>query len=296
MKIQNLLEARAKFRLHPSLDASLYQITDNMAQVTKWRGPSYFKEMGDDSDYTIGYVMISLKDDTIIPIPRGDEHHRGYSVLYEKEFRDVNPKDYYPIFAIGNNYIFGEEDKKLMLAAAKKYFSYGGKDWALFGGNEFRNLSMLLSDFVKLNGDVTISKTKLPPSGQRIYSGFVTVAGLIRQARNSNRPSDIGKAFLATKKLLDMCHTFYMSIGTVGDFDKEDWILAKNRKAFKELKKNQDIEGLEQALFGFGGLKNSIHAHLKTIHNKPEQSVWDDNYRAMWGEDLELAINMLAQI
>jgi len=186
-----------------------------------------------------------------------------------------------------------KKTKKLMLVVAKKYFSYGGKDYPLSGGNEFRNVSMMLSDFVKRDGNITISHNELPPSGQRVYEGLVNLAETIAHARQSGRPSDMSKAFRTAMKFSDSCRMFYPKI-TVVDFDLNDFLVTK--ETLKTLSDEGDLQGLEEYIFGFNGFKNQLHRKLKEFHKSDERSWNADDARAMWGDNLELAIARLAQI
>lgn len=301
--------ARKSFRLHPGLDPAKYQITDNMRDApTKWQvycyqgftatDPSKSIEEGQMSP--VGYVMISLVDDTIIPISRGDEHHRGYDVLHHelgKEIKrngsSVNPRDYLPVWSYGSNYIYSESDIKPMLIALTKFLSYGGLDGPLQGAQDLRHVVMNSSQFVAAKGNVTLVPDKLAPAGERIFEEFQALALAFREARNSHSPSAVGRAFQTAIKFAAKLRPFiyYLAINNYDILYKPEILNA--------MRKEGDLQKLEEAFFGFHGLKNSIHNQLREYvirQSKGEVDHWkDDKIKALWG-NVELAVDKFGTI
>lgn len=315
MDYVTLLEAavsRQQFRLHPALDANKYQLTNNMRDApTKWKAYCYMgfdatdpKNSIHEGDMSpVGYVMISLKDNTIIPISRGDEHHKGYELLrdlskwaYKKKKELINPDDYLPIWCHGSNYIYSKSEIPNLLIALKKYLSYGGKDGPLNGTYELKDVLMSLSQFVERDGNTELTKNTLNPMGERFFNGFVKLADDIRAARNSHSPSLTGKAFQTATKLAAELRTclWYLNLS-----DTEYAILV-DPKIISSMRKEEDgLRQLEEAFFGFSGVKNNIHNKLREYlvrQSKGEVDNWNDpQIKALWG-NVELAVDKLGSI
>lgn len=297
-----ILEAHGpKFTLMRGLDPEKYIMTNSLRDADNWRAYTYAGEssegrmQGDMGE--VGYVCISLKDNSIIPIARGDEHHQGMDLLYDlaegvrfnargKKIKtaplDFNPSDYYPIFALGNNYAY-EGDQSKMVIAVKKFLSYGGKDRTIKGMG-IPSQVMHLSDFVGAKGLAKIEHGKLAVIGEKIVNGFTNLANAIRNASDQSRVSTVA-IFKQAVDLIKLLHSVNYELGVRFD-DTPDKI--------RELQKTNDLTGLEELFFSFNGVKNSLHAELKKM--VAEASRWnEDRINALWG-DPELAIDMLGRI
>ena len=99
-----LTERKIKFNIPKELQDN-YKIKGNLGNVEKWKAKIMVGNSGGGVGKweNVGYVMISIKDKTIIPISRNDEHHTGYDFLQDMDIPNVH--SYYPVFAIGNNYV-----------------------------------------------------------------------------------------------------------------------------------------------------------------------------------------------
>lgn len=281
MKLNNLFEAKAVFRLHPSLDSDKYQITNSLVQHSRWKAYSYYEKKMDD----IGYIMISLNDDTIIPIARGDEHHRGYDLLYDMQNKwDIDPESFVPVWKLGKNYFFDREDIKPMKVALRKFLAYGGVDGPIYGGNEFKKLMMFSSEFIDYNGDhVNIEHEGLAPVGQRVYDLLNGLGKTIQIASSTDRASITGKAFQEAKTFMKTIYPLYQLS-----------VEPKYYEEFNIIMKNKDLKELENFIFGFNGVKNTIHKYLKEISEQPDE--WrKTDLRSLWG-DIDLAIAMLGDM
>lgn len=308
---------RKPFRLHPGLTPEHYQITDSLRDCERWRaithcGTSYseqwLKSQGERNRepgelMEIGYVMISLVDDTIVPIARGDEHHQGMDVMYDdiseecnRNGHPINPSDYVSIWTGGSNYIHSKKDIKPLLIALKKYLSYGGIDGPLKGSYDMNGLLMNSSEFVARKGRIDINQDELAPAGQRIYDSFVVLADSLRAGLGSEQRSLKGKAFQTAIKFAKQMRMFLTYLA-IDDYD----VLVKP-EILDSLRKDGSDEALkkvEQLFFGFSGIKNQMHNAIKECYEREkvgEKNHWtDDNIKAMWG-NLELAIDKLARI
>jgi hypothetical protein len=306
--------ARRPFRLHPGLTPEHYQITDTLRDHQRWRaithcGTSYSEDYLKMKGMTniepgammeIGYVMISLKDDTIIPIARGDEHHTGFDVLSDEIAKEckrnghpINTRDFLPIWSYGANYIYRESDIPVMLIALEKFLSYGGVDGPLQGANDLRKLVMNSSEFVARKGKVTVTPNTLAPAGQKIYDGFVSLAETIRAGLTTEERSAQGRAFQAAIKFAAQL-TPFISYLAIDDYD----VLYKP-EILRGLKKEGNLAEVEKLFFGFGGIKNQIHNAIREYNvRKAKKEVnyfKDDRIDALWG-DPKLAEDMLGRI
>lgn len=310
----------APFQLDPLLDPANYQITGSLADVKSWKAKCMFsatyqdksqnKEAGDwDS---VGYVMISKTRNTIIPIPRADEHHMGFDMLHDlndlirknaprarrgknapvQEVQYINVGDYLPIWTGGNNYIYSKNEVPALLTVLKKYLGYGGPDGFMKGSNDLRGMVMSLSDFVRNNGPHVIKAGELAPIGRSIFAAMKTAATALQAARRDGvQRSIVGKAFQASTSLLKL---LYQTSGMTG----LDWSeTEKAMKQVKTLQKSGDVQQLEELMFGFSSLKNKLHNELRAVLQRQstgERGWNDDEIKGAWG-DLEMAVDLLGR-
>lgn len=302
------------FRLHPALDPSKYEMPGSLANVKRWKAFCYVGNDCEEKDartmQDVGYVMISLVDDTIIPIARGDENHRGYYLLHdfasgeyatygrprsERGRRpkrgpglDIRPRDFVPVWSGGTNYVYGPKDAEEMTQALAKWLAYRGRDGIVIGGNDLRGRALSSRDMVMRKGDFTITPGTLAPIGADIHARLEALsAELVRLGRHPSRPA-MTKAFQQTADLMSTIEPFAYQIGVDHDWRKE----AKDR--LRSIQKDGDSQGLWEFVFGFSGLKNRMHAYLRT--ETEANSVWSrDHLSSIWG-DPHLAIDMLGRL
>jgi hypothetical protein len=290
------------FRLDPALDPANYSITKTMKDCSKWKAMTY---AGDDrynnNEMTeVGYVMISLTRDTIIPISRGDEHHRGYDLLYDfasGEFTqyynkkakriplDINPTDYFPMWRDGRSYLYNTSEAKPLMIAAEKFLKYGGPDGIVAMRQDFREQTMHLSDFINANGNnIDVPAGELSPAGKRLFDKFENLALAIRDLGND--PDRI-KALPVFKQAADLVQN---CIILAYELSLSYTDLQKIIQELALLRKENDVKSLEKIIFGFHGLKNTIHVEMK------KSDKWTvDRLQAFWG-DLDLAIDLFSRI
>lgn len=293
---QLIAESRAKFRLHPGLNPEDYQITDNLRDVSKWRCRIYAGDDRPDSDH-VGYVMISLKDDTIVPIARGDEHHRGMDLMYDfqngykkgsfkiAKVPNLIASDYIPIWAHGTNYIYDPREVPELLVGLTKFLSYGGQDGVLMGSSQMTGKIVKYTTFLAAKGNLEIKAGTLAPLGQKIYDDFKALAQALRGLEDADRIKAKPAFTLAAKLLKEIPVPIVYKLGL--DLDQFRALPAQLRS----LQKENDYKGLEDLFFGFHGIKNQMHTFIKT--NK--DNMWHDReIKGVWG-DADLAIDMLGR-
>lgn len=307
---------RHGFRLHPALDASKYEMPGSLANVRRWKAFCYLGNNCEEKDaqqmQEVGYVMISLVDDTVIPIARGDEHHRGYDLLHDfatgeystyaipsprhgRRARpapgaglDIRPRDYVPVWSHGTNYVYGPRDIADMTEALRRWLSYGGRDGIVIGSNDLRGKALSSSGMVASGGDFTVAPGTLAPIGAEIYARFEKLsATVVTLGREPTGPA-MSDAFGQTADLISMIEPFGYQIGVNMEF--RDGALAR----LKEARRSRDSQQLWELVFGFSGIKNVMHAYLRQETEK--DSAWSrDHLSSIWG-DRGLAIDMLGRL
>lgn len=305
---------RHGFRLHPALDASKYVMPGSLAGVRRWKAFCYVGNDCEEKDaqqmQDVGYVMISLVDDTIIPIARGDEHHRGYDLLHDfasgeyatyglpaarrgrrpkpGQGLDIRARDYVPVWSHGTNYVYGPSDIADMTVALRKWLSYGGRDGIVIGSNDLRGRALSSSGMVASGGDFTVAPGTLAPIGAEIYARFEKLsATLVALGREPTRPA-LSDAFRQTADLLSMIEPFGYQIGINLEFRNA------TLSRLKEVRRSGDSQQLWELVFGFDGIKNAMHVYLRQETEK--DWAWSrDHLSSIWG-DPGLAIDMLGRL
>ncbi len=300
MRIFQLLEATSnRFILHPNLPPENYKMTNSLGQVDKWKAYIYTNNNGYDQEIgefgDVGYVMISLSDNTIIPIARADEHHMGMELLHDlrKKYRITG--EYYPIFPY-STYFNDERDKEKITIALTKYLQYRGNDGLMFvytEGDKVVHYSpnqkmMHYSDFVKNPDMFKAFKKELAPIGQKFYDNVKLLSDLVIAIGQNPDRIQSKKAFDQAKVLLK--YTISANRAFRVDSDKLSGYMNKLSEAIKE----NDVRSLEKMFFGFDGLKNVIHKEMKKIAS--DKNAWGfKDLQATWG-DIDYAISLLAEL
>lgn len=304
----NIVESvkRAPFILHPELNPENYVMTGSLRDYKNWKAIQYEgyskkqalagekRNAKENTRYfypikgemgEIGYVMISLIDNTIIPISRADEHLKGYVVL-----RDIcknisaSPKNYKPVWCGGLNYIYYPDEIPKWLNVISKFLSYGGIDGVMEGIEDMSGLFVKMSDFVKYKGNFTITRGELAIMGKEFIERYKNVAKLIALARNDQfSKTKIKAAFKESYELID-----FLKKLVIIPWDD----LIQTEKQISVLENDSNISGLEQLLFSNDSLKNKLHTEMK---NTSKTDVWlYPKFKKIFG-DVDLAIDMLGR-
>lgn len=283
-----LYEVLGTFSLHPKVNSEDYQIGSSLRDVGKWKARIILANNtnsppGEMDD--IHYVMISLKDNTLIPIARGDEHHTGYDLI---RHLGLNPSDFYPITR-GGNYIYREDEIPSALIAVQKWLDWGGVDAEIAStAGSGLTFKIHLSDFLASEGKYRSEKGMLAPYGEKLMAAFADTAQAIRQAAATAPANErqIRVAFRKAKAIVKI-----LSEGIEVD---RDWGLYSSfTEAFPQMEKDLNLTWLEEKLFGFPSVKNSIHSRLKDALSKGGYDL--KRAEPFWG-DVELAIHRLGDI
>ena len=176
----------------PERTSSNFQITSNLNEANTWKAKILLgnsmeegKKVGDWDE--VGYIMISLKDNTIIPIARSDEHQRGYELL--SDFYHFSSKDYYSLWVYGKNYPYDVEQLHDLEIALQKAQSYG-----LVFGEEYPSINFY---YLKWNNEKFQN-----------YPDNISAKNYFANAYNERKPNNIsekGKELVQAFELISKC-------------------------------------------------------------------------------------------
>lgn len=297
--------ATADFTI-PKRIAKYYHISGSLRNVDQWEAQiilgnslSDYKglKIGDWED--IGYVMVSVDSNIIIPVSRSDEHQNGYELLYyflEKGW--IPDENYFPINPSGNNYVNPKAKEKAIIAF-EKFRSYGGRNLPVQNTQTRDNMRVNIDTYIKLNGDVRYEKNKLADGGKQLLKMFIDTEQLYRQYRQKSEKGM--RTDMIEKKI-------YKNLYAILNFCRKEWYYTDfNEDTIKNYEDRIiDFEGeskLQSAIvliFGQYGLKKAIHNQLRDAfrrHNTNPDS-FDQDYdrlQQFWG-DIEYAIHELGGV
>ena len=268
----------AKFRLNEKLIPSNYKNIEDISNIKNWKAKilvgnsmSDDKKVGDWEE--VGYVWISLVDNSIVPLARSDEHHQGYDALVEL---GINANDYYPVFLGGdyndgrnNQYPYDDKDAKELKVALLK-LQYYGRDL----NNINVNMHYILNDYnVKpisgtkfiegKYGSEEFENNELTELGEELVKNFEKLSKVYQDVAAYRKKSS---ALLPViNNLFKLCKNIKLDSG-----DKlfSTPVLDNVLDYIKFFDENGNEKFLETALFGFGGLRNTIHQALRKRINE----------------------------
>lgn len=243
-----------------------YEITDSLKDVHNWKAKTILANNGGKKDEmaSVGYIALSPTSNIIIPISRNDEHQQGYEFLRHMISKKLIPNEkYVTIYGLGNNYIYGGQDKKYYEDAKtvyKKWLDMGGKDLKLEGYNGLKyhgNFSDFISRKSELKqGKMVIDTKTIFPNAKQLIKDFAELAKEYKElsgdkiivGEETKKKNWIKKAF----SFLDDNMEF---IKLIDDY--------KKRHKIKEDLSGTDFQKASEAVFGMNGIKNTIHNNLR---------------------------------
>jgi len=278
--------ASAKFTLLEEVDSKNFKITDSLKDIEKWKAKVIEGNQGNKrkgSFDSVVYVMISLKDNTIVPIADSDGHKTGYDVMYTHGIAD--PYDnYYPISPSSDNHpITSSLDKfKLALNKAKDYGLDLDKTTIYmrnispiydtimgelpegqglnFWGEHYEDAYITARSF--LDGDygnsIKLGRLFTPLTGE-LLTAFETLSETFESESEKPRPSAL-RLKNAVKYLYKIGNK--IKLGSDVFISKEMYdSMVDSIADFK----NEAISfaDLEHKFFGFNGFRNILHKKLK---------------------------------
>ena len=263
----------SSFKLPNGVPQSLFKLTNSMADVQKWKAKvveNNQRGVPKGSFDSVGYIMVSLIDNTIIPIARSDEHRMGFEVMdyfYSKKY-GISPSNYYPIFATGNNYPYNKEDAQAMYAALVKCKSYGldldsiavSMYYLSKGSTNYISASDFVSQTSKSNEDR--KKLSLTKIGKSLIASLQAFSEAF-EYHNARGGLSIVKIQRALNNLVNVGKQIRLNetdgYTLVTDFDKEsiEDVLVRYKDGYIS---ETDLENM---IFGFDGFRNRLHNRLR---------------------------------
>ena len=282
--INEVVANNSSFQIPPQLE-SFYQVDGDFSNVKNWKGKILLgNSMGSDKKVgdwdSIGYVLISLNSNYIIPVTRSDEHQVGYELLdYLVHKYKIKNLNYKSVYLLGNHFVYGGEYHNSEMEALKKAYEYGARNIIIreMWGKRYLDID----DFLKNDGDFKKAKesgkqlNKLSQNGQRFINELKNVVKLFEKYNLDSRLHN--PKFEST--LINASKILYK---TINEDDILWGILMYNKektyKAFEDAIdvaiESGDIKSLEKSLFGFNGVKNVIHTLLRNGDDRMEELFW----------------------
>ena len=249
---QYLIENNQSWQLPKELEKLGYQIT-TPDDFRNWKAP-IIQNNNSGRDFKKGelqnclYVLIQIDGNNVIPVPRNDEHHVGYDLLYKLKQKYKLKGRYISICALSGTYLQynAAEDVPLIKEAFKKWLSYGGKPSTVYGYSKNKKGMILSSEFVKMDSMPSgLPSGELSGIGKEIVEQFLTLAKLDKEivAKPERNEKMKDRFIMLSKKLAEYLH---------------DFMYFKDYDTFKF----DTYENAEKSIFALNGLKNQIHDSL----------------------------------
>jgi hypothetical protein len=282
-------------RISESIKDNL-KISSSLSDIENWKAKIILgnsiggakEDRLDVGDFdSIGYTWIGITSGTIVPVARGDEHHRGGDLMYYLKSKKMIPQDtYYPIF-YHHDYV--DANDSIALQAFKVWRKLGGPNIILNressqGGEPFH---ITMDDYIQAQGNIEITKGKLLPIGQKLIDMLTVVSKLCIESRNDERKQ---------KRLYVEClktYNFYLNKVKIFSTDAEKQVVQDIMKA-EAIGGDEGIKQIEQLFFGFNSFKNNLHNQIR----KAQTAKYDFERRDMAGVfgDLDLANHLLGSL
>jgi hypothetical protein len=278
MKILKIAKQELPFAVPPKL-AKNFRIIGDLSNVENWQakiilGNSMAENMRVGNWDKIGYVMISLSSNQIIPIARSDEHSTGYELLQHYIDKGlVKGNDWTSIWSMGHNYIYKANDEN-KVEALRRYRSYGGINSLVEWPYAKKKAVQFIDEYLNDKG-VEPNVTGISKTGQYVINTLENIA-----KKTLANDESVFKLTYDFVKWINQ-NSFVMTKALEGSFDEKKWLeLTLSAEATRDFKEIQSL------VLGATGIKNRFHNALKHANIK------DYDYKellAFWG-NVELAL------
>lgn len=267
----------SKFRLPNGVPTKWFELTDSMKDAENWKAKTILgNSIGSDDNpkgylNKIGYVMISLVDNTIIPISRADEHQRGFELLddfYASKY-NINSDDYFPVWCFGNNYPYNKDElQKLKITLSKaEYYGLDLTNIMVYMG--YINHSFADDQYISaqefLSGNITKNKNKktITPLAKQ----WINSLQKLSKAFEKESIQQDEKYLKAIENAVNELSKIAVNIG-ITDYLNGKIISAKDNEEMKWAIYdyrfgNSNFSTFEQKFFGFNGFRNRWHNWLR---------------------------------
>jgi len=265
--------AAAALKFPPKLRPHL-KISGDLNHAEKWEAKVWLANSGKDTDTKIGYIWINPKTGVLIPVARGDEHHKGWELIDYFEEKGIIPRGqkWTPLWSNHNSatYVYEEEEHRGdTLEAIKKWREIGGPNLTVKSmyGDSFH---VTMDDYIKAKGKPKSNwKGKIAPLGKKLISAFERLAKLYAK---HHKDHTVGKRWIV------QAGRWVLTVMQHWQHDYRNEREAAE-KALVKLETEDDFDTFENAMFGVDGLKNKIHNSLRKAIEDP------DAYSARWEKD-----------
>lgn len=283
------VEKAVGFSIPPKI-AKNFKIVGDMGNVENWKAKIILANSASDKQKKgmwddVGYIMISLSSNLIIPIARADEHQTGWDLLSHYIDNNMVPDEQYiSVWAVGGNYIYPRDSQK-QLQALIKFRQYGGKNNVVEGSYDNRAYRSTIDDFIQDKGSTLVNKAQLSPLGKFIIAQLETII-------NGWNTKD-NRVFSTSYNFLKWIEINSVAMSKAFDFSSDEIEKLKGWLLKAEADQNFDI--IADIFFRLNGIKNKMHNKIRQIHN----SEWErEELTYIWG-NLEVAnqeFNRLANL
>lgn len=285
--LYKLSRSDVKFSIPPKI-AKNFVISGNISNADNWKAKIILgNSMSDDMKVgqmdDIGYIMISLDSNTIVPVARSDEHQMGYELLHHYIEKNKIPDErYVAIYKDGHNYIYAKQANE-QKTALTKFRQYGGPDAIIEGSYDLAWMKTTIDDFISgKKPNLVYRKGELTPAIKKIISW---IENILLLSREKNKQA-FAEAY-SFVKFLKSNRPALFKIFDSGSFGILDVATEKILKAEAE----ENFSGLEQAIFGYPGIKNHFHQSIRNTIRSIEsgkKGYYEEEIERFFG-DLKLA-------
>lgn len=255
----------ARFAIPPKI-AKNFQIVGDMGNTENWKAKILLANSASEEQKKgqwdeVGYVMISLDSNLIIPIARADEHQTGYELLHDYYFAKnlVPVEKYVSVWTSGNNYIYPRSAND-QLKALIKFRQYGGKNNVLEGASENRAYRSTIDDFIQGKGSTLVDKAQLSPLGKFVMSSLESIINAWNAKDN--------KIFSMAYNFLKWIDINSLPMSKAFDFSNDE--IKKIMDGLLQAEANQDFSAVADVFFRLRGIKNKMHNKIRQAIKKKE--------------------------
>lgn len=245
-----------------------YKISGDLSNVKNWKAKVLLANSGGKVGEwdNVGYVLVSLDSNLLIPVARADEHQMGYDLLWHLINKDLIPNEnYMPFYTLSKDYFYKDKIKQY-LKLYKKVLNYGmNPDYEVQDYSYDSNYSTSLKEFVDNKGEqVDYSKSeKMPPKGKKIIDYLEKVAKGYKKLVTKSVARDKEIENLFNYALDNLVVIFDYNLEKFAGYNTDDI-----EKALVKAESTLDYNKLGEIFFSHNGLKNKLHIALKKKSDK----------------------------
>jgi hypothetical protein len=259
------------WKLHPQANPNNYQIIGDFNNIHNWKAKTLVANNGGKKGEfeDVGYIWFNEMNKTFLPISRNDEHRLGGEMMYDMKY---TRKDYYPLWLLGNNYVYNKSDEDKFLKVGKSLMADGWKPH----GNISKSGSQIevpITQFLK-TGKIEFQKGILTEKGQQLIDYLTELTKLDTKILKGGSASRMAEKNISKyiTKVIEMLNWF-TSVDARPNYllfthDLEDIVKYDLEQLNKMNNSWSDFEKASKMIFSFHGFKNRIHEIIKeTIKN-----------------------------